>query len=182
MFSPSQIDSINPDIFVEKKVFDYRHLNLVIPAAGEGSRFFKAGWKKPKPFLDIGGKSMLQLVSENLTFGENKPLIICRSEDLDNSKEDITKLKRFGAKFVYLKNVTGGTAITILAARNHLDETQPLLVGNSDQLIDFDVEKFVNDCIERNLDGSILVFKDIKKDPKWSYAALDENNLVSKVA
>lgn len=182
MFSPKQIDSINPDIFDEKKVFDNRHLNLVIPAAGEGSRFFKAGWKKPKPFLDIGGKSMLQLVSENLTFGENKPLIICRSEDLNNSKEDITKLTRFGAKFVNLKNVTGGTAITILAARNHLDETQPLLVGNSDQLIDFDVEKFVNDCIERNLDGSILVFKDIKKDPKWSYAALDENNLVCKVA
>ena len=30
-------------------------INIVIPMAGAGSRFVKAGYKKPKPFIDVLG-------------------------------------------------------------------------------------------------------------------------------
>ncbi|EOH2469895.1 lipopolysaccharide biosynthesis protein, partial [Campylobacter jejuni] len=34
-------------------------MNIVIPMAGLGSRFAKAGFDKPKPFMDVLGKPMV---------------------------------------------------------------------------------------------------------------------------
>ena len=41
--------------------------NIVIPMAGEGSRFSRVGYKKPKPFIDVNGKPMISLVLQNLS-------------------------------------------------------------------------------------------------------------------
>ena len=41
-------------------------INIVIPMAGAGSRFAKAGYKKPKPFIDVLGKPMICHVLDNL--------------------------------------------------------------------------------------------------------------------
>ena len=48
-------------------------LNIVVPMAGAGSRFAKAGFKDPKPLIPIFGKPMIQLVVNNLA-----PAIECR--------------------------------------------------------------------------------------------------------
>ena len=32
---------------------------VVIPMAGLGDRFKKAGYEKPKPFIDVGGQKMI---------------------------------------------------------------------------------------------------------------------------
>lgn len=56
------------------------------------------------------------------------------------------------------------------------------MVANSDQLVDFNVNDFIEDCIQRKLDGSILVFRDPSMDPKWSFAKVDEAGLVLEVA
>ena len=42
-------------------------VQFVIPMAGAGSRFQKAGYKLPKPLIPVLGKPMIQLVVENLT-------------------------------------------------------------------------------------------------------------------
>ena len=41
-------------------------LNVLIPMAGAGSRFEKAGYTFPKPLIDVGNKPMIQVVVENL--------------------------------------------------------------------------------------------------------------------
>jgi dTDP-glucose pyrophosphorylase len=40
---------------------------------------------------------------------------------------------------------------------------------------------FIDDCSDKKLDGSILTFIDEFKDPKWSFAKIDENNLITEV-
>ena len=47
-------------------------INIVIPMAGAGSRFAKAGYKKPKPFIDVLGKPMICHVLDNLKLGLNE--------------------------------------------------------------------------------------------------------------
>ena len=42
-------------------------LNIVIPMAGRGSRFYDAGYKLPKPLIDINGSTMIEKVIQNLT-------------------------------------------------------------------------------------------------------------------
>ncbi|MNE15375.1 hypothetical protein D3C80_1082820 [compost metagenome] len=81
-----------------------------------------------------------------------------------------------------MDRLTEGTACTILLARQAFDAPAPLLVANSDQYVEFDVDAFVKDCHDRGLDGSILVFRDPHKDPKWSFARIGSDNLVLEVA
>jgi len=57
-------------------------INIVIPMAGEGSRFVKAGYKKPKPFIDVAGKPMIERVMENLQCRDARYILIGRKEYL----------------------------------------------------------------------------------------------------
>ena len=87
-----------------------------------------------------------------------------------------------GINTVSVDKLTEGTACTVLLARKVYDNDNPMMVANSDQLVDFSVTDYINDCIDRNLDGSILVFRDPSMDPKWSFAKLDDEGLVTEVA
>ena len=49
---------------------------ILIPAAGLGSRFKKEGIKTPKPLIQCGGKTLLELTLESFTFHEDDSLII----------------------------------------------------------------------------------------------------------
>ena len=55
------------------------------------------------------------------------------------------------------------------------------MIANSDQIVDIDIAAFIDDCKNRELDGSILTFVDEHKDPKWSFAKIDDNGLVKEV-
>ena len=51
-------------------------LNVLIPMAGAGSRFEKAGYTFPKPLIEVEGKPMIQLVVENLNIDANFIFIV----------------------------------------------------------------------------------------------------------
>src|SRR3546814_9983194 len=78
--------------------------------------------------------------------------------------------------------MTEGTACTLLHARNEVAENAPLMIANCDQIVDFDCADFVTDCFSRDLDGSILVFREPDRNPKWSYARPDDRGIVVEVA
>lgn len=154
---------------------------VVIPAAGEGSRFAKAGWKRPKPFIDLAGKSMIEHVLANVRPKDSKVVTLLRSDHVSASPDVVERIAKL-SDIVHVHKLTEGTLCTVMLARKHFDDNDAVLVANSDQLIDFSVEDFVDDCIRRDLDGSILVFRDVHRDPKWSFAKVDENGLVVEVA
>lgn len=157
-------------------------INIVIPMAGQGSRFAKAGYEKPKPFIDVDGKPMIVRVLENLAYPDARYILIARTEHMEKEKELISKIeKEFNAIFIPIDKLTEGTACTVLYARKYIDNDEPLLLANSDQIVDIKISDFINDCKNRNLNGSILTFIDKYQDPKWSFAKLDENNLVIEV-
>ena len=159
-----------------------RSVNVIIPAAGEGSRFAKAGWKKPKPFIDVDGIPMLEHVINNVTPTESSVTILFRQEHLGAHPKIAYRLEESGHRIVSVSRLTEGTAATVLLARQTFDNDQPMMVANSDQIVDFNVNEFLEDCIQRKLDGSILVFRDPTMDPKWSFARVDETGLVLEVA
>lgn len=157
-------------------------INIVIPMAGQGSRFAKAGYEKPKPFIDVDGKPMIVRVLENLSFPNARYILIARKEHIEKEKELVSQIENdFNATFISIDKLTEGTACTVLYARKYINNDEPLLIANSDQIVDINIFDFIDDCKSRNLDGSILTFIDEHKDPKWSFAKLDENNLVTEV-
>ena len=41
-------------------------MQILLPMAGAGSRFVQQGYKKPKPLIDVLGKTMIENVVHNL--------------------------------------------------------------------------------------------------------------------
>ena len=157
-------------------------INVVIPMAGLGSRFAKAGYEKPKPFIDVGGKPMIVRVLENLAYPDARYILIAKREHIEKEAVLVRSIeKEFNVIFLPIDKLTEGTACTVLYARKYINNDEPLLIANSDQIVDMDVADFIDDCKERNLDGSILTFIDHFKDEKWSFAKVDKDNFVIEV-
>lgn len=158
-------------------------INVVIPMAGQGSRFAKAGYTKPKPFIDVAGRTMIETVMDNLALDGARYILIARKEHIAAEAETVARLKARGDVEIFtLDALTEGTACTVLHARELIDTTAPLLIANCDQVVDFACSAFVSDCLDRGLDGSILCFRDAGRDPKWSFAKTDARGLVVEVA
>jgi UDP-N-acetylglucosamine diphosphorylase / glucose-1-phosphate thymidylyltransferase / UDP-N-acetylgalactosamine diphosphorylase / glucosamine-1-phosphate N-acetyltransferase / galactosamine-1-phosphate N-acetyltransferase len=157
-------------------------INIVIPMAGLGSRFAQAGYAKPKPFIDVKGKPMIVRVMENLIYPDARYILIGRKEHLDQEKEIVREIeKKYNAIFLPIDLLTEGTACTVLFAREYINNEYPLLIANSDQIVDTEISLFIDDCFDRKLDGSILTFVDEKRDPKWSFAKIDSGGFVTEV-
>jgi NDP-sugar pyrophosphorylase family protein len=158
-------------------------INVVIPMAGEGSRFARAGYTKPKPFIDVAGRTMIETVMANLALEGARYILLARREHIAAEPGTVRRLKALGnVEILPIDGLTEGTACTVLHARGLIDNETPLLIANCDQIVDFSCENFVADCWARGLDGSILCFEDRARDPKWSFAKTDKNGLVVQVA
>ena len=96
---------------------------------------------------------------ENISFGEIKP-----------------------PEFHYIQGITSGAAETVLRVVQKLQPELPLCIANSDQIVEIPIQDFVDDFVERQLDGSIMVFEDPTSNPKWSFVKLDDNGFVTDVA
>lgn len=157
-------------------------INIVVPMAGSGSRFVAAGFTKPKPFIDVAGKPMIVRVLENLACPDARFILIARKEHMEAEPELVAKIERdFGALFIPIDKLTEGTVCTVLHARRHINNDEPLLIANSDQIVDSGIAAFTDDCRNRRLDGSILTFIDPYRDPKWSFARIGDDGLVAAV-
>ncbi|EBI2276656.1 glycosyltransferase family 2 protein [Campylobacter jejuni] len=156
-------------------------MNIVIPMAGLGSRFAKAGFDKPKPFIDVLDKPMIVRVLENLKYKDARYILIARKEHLTKEKKLVDEIKNnFNVEFILIDKLTEGTACTVLYARKYINNDMPLMIANSDQIVDINIADFINDSFKRGLDGSILTFIDKEKNPKWSFAKLN-NDLVVEI-
>jgi NDP-sugar pyrophosphorylase family protein len=155
---------------------------LIIPMAGEGSRFVKAGYKLPKPFIDVGGKPMIARVLDNLGSKSFDVVLLARTAHLEAEPELANALtKDHGLRIVKVDRLTEGSVCTILLARHEINRNAPLLIANCDQIVDFDCGGFIKDCLDRKLDGSILVFREPDRNTKWSYARVDDDGIVVEV-
>ena len=104
------------------------------------------------------------------------------SEAERKARQSIRKIKKENpnAKIVVCDKITEGAACTTLLARKFIDTDSPLLMANSDQIIDWDSGQVMYSFANSNIDGGILTFD--SSHPKWSYAKVDKNNFVIEVA
>ena len=150
--------------------------------AGLGSRFMDAGYDDPKPFIDILGSPMIVHILENLKYQDARYILLARKQHLKSKSLLVEKIKKkYNVIFIEIDKLTEGTACTALYARKYINNSMPLIIANSDQIVDIDISDFISDCKNRDLDGSMLTFIDRDMDPKWSFAKLDKHNLVTKV-
>ena len=161
-------------------VWKNKKMNVLIPMAGEGSRFVKAGYTFPKPLIEIFQKPMIQVVVENLGIDANFIFLVRKEHDEKYNISSLLKVISPNCKIVIVNKLTEGAACTTLLAEKYIDNNQSLIIANSDQLIEWDSSKVLYELTNKKIDGGIIVFNSIH--PKWSYAKTDDNDIVTKVA
>lgn len=171
-----------------------RKLHIIMPMAGEGSRFLKEGWITPKPLIQLHGKELflraIGSVSEKDI--EMKYSFIVRQEHIDkyHIDEGIKKILPDANIFSVLKT-TRGAVETCLMAESSIADNDAVIVMDCD--LEFRSKRFI-EIIKEELsqgtrdkgqediiDGGALVAFE-SNEPRYSYAALDENGNVVRTA
>ncbi len=168
-------------INIKKNVsWEDNKMNILIPMAGAGKRFADAGYVFPKPLIEIDNKPMIQWVIESLNFNANYIFIIQKEHQEKYNIKSVLKILQPNCKIIELDHITEGAACTTLLAKEFINNSDPLIIANSDQYINWNSSKALYDFNSKNLDGAILTFEAIH--PKWSYAKCNEEGLVTEVA
>lgn len=156
------------------------NMKVLIPMAGAGSRFSKAGYTFPKPLIEVKGKPMIQVIVENLNIDAQHIFIVQKSHYEKYHLKTLLNLISPGCEIVQVEGLTEGAACTTLLAKEYIDGDYPLLIANSDQFVEWDSNEFMYSMGSDSIDGGILSFR--STHPKWSFAKLDENGYVERVA
>lgn len=156
-----------------------KKMNVLVPMAGEGSRFAKAGYTFPKPIIEVNGKPMIQVVVENLNLEANYIFLVRKEHDDKFNISSTLRQISPGCEIVHVDQLTEGAACTTLLAKSLIDNDSPLLIANSDQYLEWDSCSFYH-SVNSSVDGAILTFESVH--PKWSYVSQDSDGNVTRVA
>ena len=154
-------------------------LNIVIPMAGRGSRFAEAGYIMPKPLIDVHGRYMIEYVIENLKPNrEHRFIFICQEEHLQkyDLKEKLEQLSP-NCEVISIDHITEGAACTVLLAEKFIDNDDELMIANSDQYVDTDINSYLDAM--KVYDGLIMTMP--ADDPKWSFIKYNQDGFVTEV-
>lgn len=155
-------------------------MNILIPMAGEGSRFKEVGIDIPKPLIVVDGKTLIEHAIESLDM-QGHYIFITKKYDNEEYNKNLTKIfndlvPSFTEIQVYGKQY--GTSYSALHAKDYINNNDELIITNCDQILDWDSKDFLNAC-RSNGDGSILLHE--SESHKHSYALIQDGR-VTKLA
>lgn len=154
-----------------------KSVNVLIPMAGNGKRFFEKGYADPKPMIRFLNKTMIEHVLDSIDIDGNYIFIIQMDHEIKYNMSDFLEKIKPGCSVVVIDGVTDGAARTTLSAKGLIDNDMPLVIANSDQIIKWNKQEFL-ESMKVN-DGVIASF--YSNSPKWSYAK-HKNKIVEEVA
>ena len=183
--SPKDITFNNIKKYLNKKTnmipkWKNEKLNVLIPMAGAGSRFQQAGYTFPKPLIEVNGEPMIQVVVENLNIEANFIYVVQKLHREKYNLDTLLNLLTPNCSIVEVDGITEGAACTALLAKELVNNDSPLFFANSDQFVEWDSNEFMYKMQETDADGGIVTFN--ATHPKWSFAKIDDNGLVTEVA
>lgn len=157
-------------------------MNLLIPMAGAGQRFVDAGYTVPKPLIDVEGLPMVVRVVKEAGFPDCQKIFLVQYDHFRSHGAATILEEHFpGCRIIPVQGVTQGAACTTLLARGLIDNDEPLVIMNSDQIIHWDAAGGLEWMLEEPSSGGIVTFQDPERNPKWSFAQV-EDNWVRRVA
>ncbi len=145
--------------------------------AGLGSRFQKLGFKEPKPLIKVNGVPMVRFVAESMNIDAHFIYIVQKEHRLDYPLDDILSFTP-NFSIVDVDGLTEGATCSVLMSKNLINNDNPLIIMNSDNLILFDPVEFMT--VVGKYDGGIICF-DAEGD-KWSFAKSNEDGIITEVA
>lgn len=156
-------------------------MNIVIPMAGAGSRLSGDPTGRPKPLIEVDGRPLWSWAVNCLPLeAAGRIVFVCLGRHIDEYAVDqaiLAELSGLPVVIHRIEEVTDGQLRTVVAAREHLVGTDPLLVFNADSWFRHDQREFLE--LARQADG-VLGVSSMPGD-RWSFVRLDEHESVVEV-
>ena len=165
-----------------------RPLHIIMPMAGEGSRFLKEGWTTPKPLIVLHGMPLfMRAIGSVFIEGVSmKYSFIVRQEHIDRFHID-EQIRAIipEANIFSVTKTTRGAVETCLMAESAIDEEDAVMVMDCD--LEFRSKVFMKGITEilqqpsAEANGGMLISFE-STEPRYSYAEVDDNMVVKRTA
>ena len=155
-------------------------IHLIMPMAGAGSRFFKNGFARPKPLIDIKDKPFLLWSTKSISnFIDVQDItFVVLKQHVEEFKID-KKINEFfpEAKIEIIPELLNGAVVTCRSGIKEIDDDLPIIFNDCDHaFISSEFNEYANFGKFDELDGGLLTFE--SNDPKYSFLQMDENGNV----
>jgi bifunctional N-acetylglucosamine-1-phosphate-uridyltransferase/glucosamine-1-phosphate-acetyltransferase GlmU-like protein len=134
-------------------------MQIIIPMSGKGQRFIDAGYKTPKPLIEIDGKPIIEHVV-NLFPGETNFVFICNSTHLKetNMRDILTRIAPTG-KILEIPPHKKGPVFAVSQIYDYINDDEEVIVNYCDFSTYWDYKDFLKHTRNRNADGAIPSYK-----------------------
>ena len=139
-------------------------INVIIPAAGEGSRFKTVGYNLPKPLIPVNETAMIVKAIESLGIVGKYHFVIRNNEYMQQTMDAIYTACP-DPNIVSVTYMPEGAAASALIMEDYIDKNSELIIANCDQIMNWNSYDILSDM--RTYDGAVVTIYD--NDPKHSY-------------
>lgn len=137
--------------------YSMNNIQLIIPMSGLGKRFVEAGYKDPKPLIEVDGYPMIKHVVD--IYG-NPPDItfICNEDHLrdTNMREILMKISPQAKVYSIKKGL--GPVDAVLKIAEFIDDEKETIVSYCDYGTCWNYEKFLEETRQKSADGAIICY------------------------
>jgi NDP-sugar pyrophosphorylase family protein len=161
-------------------------INVIIPAAGKGSRFSNVGIVVPKPLISVKDKTLIEHSIDIVKDFSQNIFIITKNFLDEKYNKKISKIIKDNSAielFVFgEENHSGAAASSFFAKDSFADHNlleSPLIVINSDQIINWDPAPFFDFIKKNDPDGAVILYK--SSNPRNSFAKIENGKIVEIV-
>ncbi|MBC7497993.1 MAG: NTP transferase domain-containing protein [Sphingomonadaceae bacterium] len=148
-------------------------ISLVMPMAGQGSRFRRNGITLPKPLIEIGGKPFFWWATQSvrrMAPVDRMIFVVLKDHVRDFAIDDEVRRHYPDAHLEVLDEPTGGAAETAARGVAYAADDRPVAICDSDHA--FAAFPGTTAMLE-TADASLLCFT--SQDPAYSYARFDSD-------
>jgi len=131
-------------------------MKVIIPMAGFGNRFVKAGYRDPKPLITVNGKRILEYIC-GMFNKEDELIFICNHHHLTTtSMREIIINIRSDATIVGVPPHKKGPVYTMTGMESYIDDNEEVIVCYCDNPYLWNYAEFKKWIKESESDGCIL--------------------------
>ena len=133
---------------------------VLVPMAGAGERFSRAGYAEPKPLVPVAGRPMVQRALATLP-PARRWIAACQAEHLQHPALEAALCQAGRSlEIIPVAALTEGQASTCLLARERLDPDAPLLIAPCDTALVYDEARYTALTADPGVDCLVWTFRD----------------------
>jgi dTDP-glucose pyrophosphorylase len=147
----------------------------IMPMAGDGIRLQNAGYRVPKPLIEIRGEPMFIKSAKCMPEADLWIFITKKSFIQNNKIDEIIKKNFVNSKIITVDETTEGQASSCYLSKKFLEDDDSIFINSCDSFISYDEKEFE---IKKDISDIIVFSTDVKKVHKEnpnSYGWIQKN-------